>query len=200
MNDYLSEMLYALTSAYSRKDYDNCQQGLPMETNIGKLFSIFAWGLNFVEEELETIRLWINIDNALGSTLDRYGANYGVRRVSSDEDFYRLAIKTKIMSQLSGGDINTVLQTVSSLLGVEPSYIQLEEIYPAKIKVYVDQELISPERLKLVDGINSSIKRILAAGIGAQLYLCEHNNPRCDVIPLRTGILCHTHTTGEVIE
>ena len=43
-NKFLSKMLYALTSAYSRKDYDNVQLGLPLETNIGKLFSILAWG------------------------------------------------------------------------------------------------------------------------------------------------------------
>ena len=36
-NKFLSKMLYALTSAYSRKDYDNVQLGLPLETNIGKL-------------------------------------------------------------------------------------------------------------------------------------------------------------------
>lgn len=45
MKDYLSKMLNALTSAYSRKDYDNLRCGLSPETNIGKLFAVFAWGL-----------------------------------------------------------------------------------------------------------------------------------------------------------
>lgn len=103
-NKFLSKMLYALTSAYSRKDYDNVQLGLPLETNIGKLFSILAWGLETVEEQAELVRLWDDLDYASGSVLDRYGANFGVKRVSSDDRFYRLAIKVKIMAQLSGGD------------------------------------------------------------------------------------------------
>ena len=48
-------MLYALTSAYSRKDYDNHQQGRPLETSIGKLFSLFAWGLDIVQENAEDV-------------------------------------------------------------------------------------------------------------------------------------------------
>ena len=64
MRNYLSEMLYALTSAYSRKDYNNRRAGLPVETNIGKLFSILAWGLDSVEEQAELIKLWEDIDFA----------------------------------------------------------------------------------------------------------------------------------------
>ena len=48
MRDFLSEMLYALTSAYTRKDYDNRQRGSPLVTNRGKLLSIFACGLDTV--------------------------------------------------------------------------------------------------------------------------------------------------------
>ena len=95
-NKFLSKMLYALTSAYSRKDYDNVQLGLPLETNIGKLFSILAWGLETIEEQAELVRLWDDLDYASGSVLDRYGANFGVKRVSADDRFYRLAIKVKI--------------------------------------------------------------------------------------------------------
>ena len=69
---FLNKMLYALTSAYSRKDYDNVQLGLPLETNIGKLFSILAWGLETVEEQAELVRLWDDLDYASGSVLDRY--------------------------------------------------------------------------------------------------------------------------------
>ena len=106
-NKFLSKMLYALTSAYSRKDYDNVQLGLPLETNIGKLFSILAWGLETVEEQAELVRLWDDLDYACGSVLDRYGANFGVKRVSSDDRFYRLAIRVKIMAQLSRGAVQT---------------------------------------------------------------------------------------------
>ena len=116
MNKFLSKMLYALTSAYSRKDYDNVQLGLPLETNIGKLFSILAWGLETVEEQAELVRLWDDLDYACGSVLDRYGANFGVKRVSSDDSFYRLARKVKIIAQLPGGETATGSRDEAHLL------------------------------------------------------------------------------------
>ena len=85
MKNYLSEMLYALTSAYSRKDYDNHQQGRPLETNIGKLFSLFAWGLDIVQENAELVKQWDDLEAARGAVLDRYGANWGVQRFSESD-------------------------------------------------------------------------------------------------------------------
>lgn len=181
MRKYLSEMLYALTSAYSRKDYDNRQRDAPLETNIGKLFSLFAWGLDSVQEQAELVLLWDNIDNACGSVLDRYGANFGVKRISSDDRFYRIAIKVKVMSQLSGGDIDTVLTAAAALLDVENRDVFLEEIFPAKIALYVDQTLIARELLDLIEEIAWAIKRILATGVGMRLYLRTYRTYRLNL-------------------
>lgn len=187
MRNYLSEMLYALTSAYSRKDYDNRQQELPLETNIGKLFSILAWGLDSVEEQAELIRLWDDIDNARGAVLDRYGANFGVKRVSSDDRFYRLAIKVKFIAQLSGGDTDTVIRATGDLLEVDLSEVDFEDVFPAKIALYVDQNLIAKDRLELIEPIAQAIKRILAAGVGMRLYMRTYRTYRLDVTFLECG-------------
>ena len=40
---YLEKMLDMLTNAYNRRDLVNVQKGRPLETNIGKLFSLFAF-------------------------------------------------------------------------------------------------------------------------------------------------------------
>lgn len=180
-------MLYALTSAYTRKDYDNFKQGLPLETNIGKLFYILAWGLDSVQEQAELIKLWDDLDNAKGKVLDRYGANFGVQRVTSDDRFYRLAIKVKMMALLSGGDTDTVLTAAGTLLDVELSDVELEDVYPAKIALYVDMELLSQDRIELIEDIAYSIKRILAAGVGMRLYLRTYRTYRADLIFLRCG-------------
>jgi len=187
VSNYLSKMLYALTSAYSRKDYDNHKQDFPLETNIGKLFSILAWGFDSIEEQAELIRMWDDIDHARGAVLDRYGANLGVKRVSPDDLFYRLAIKVKVMAQLSGGDSDTVIKAASALLDVEPSDVLLEDVYPAKIALFVDQTLIRPELLALVEPIAYAIKRILAAGVGMRVYLRTYRTYRHDLIFLRCG-------------
>ena len=164
MRDFLTEMLYALTSAYSHKDYDNRRLGLPVETLIGKLFSVFAWGLDTVQEQAELIRLWDDIDHARGSVLDRYGANFGVKRFGADDRFYRLAIKVKLLAQLSGGDINTVLDAAASLLEIPVERIGLKELFPAKIGLDIQEADLSPETLEIIEDIMGLIKRILEIG------------------------------------
>lgn len=170
MRDYLREMVDALTSAYSKRDRDNLRLGEPVETNIGKLFSIFAWGLNMVQEQAELIKLWDDIDHAKGSVLDRYGANWGVKRYGASDAFYRLSIKVKVLAQLSGGDTDTVINAAAELLGVELTDILLVDVFPAKIKLFVDQDLLDEERLEMLEPIAWAIKRILAAGVGMWLY------------------------------
>lgn len=178
MRNYLSEMLYALTSAYSRKDYDNQQCGLPLETKIGKLFAVFAWGLDMVQEQAEKIKLWDNLDNACGSVLDRYGANFGVKRDGTTDDFYRLIIKVKVLSQLSGGDTDTVINAAAEPMDVGLTDILLEDVFPAKIALFVDQDLLSEDRMRLIEPIAQAIKRILAAGVGMRLYLRTYRTYR----------------------
>lgn len=186
MRDYLSEMLYALTSAYSRKDYDNHQQGKPLVTNIGKLFSLFAWGLSTVQEQADLVKLWDDIDHAKGRVLDRYGANWGVQRFSENDALYRLAIRVKVMSQLSGGDTDTVIRAAADLLGVENPDIEFEDNFPAKIALYVDWLLLTQERQDLIEPIAWAIKRILAAGVGMRIYVRTYHTYRFD-LPISHG-------------
>ena len=42
---YLGKMLDLLTGAYNRADVRNAHNSLPLETNIGRLFDTFSWGL-----------------------------------------------------------------------------------------------------------------------------------------------------------
>ena len=93
MINFLYKMLDALTSAYSSKDRTNLRLNSPIETNIGKLFSIISWGFDKVQEQSELIKLWDNIDNAKGEVLDRYGRNFGVQRLGATDRYYRLSIK-----------------------------------------------------------------------------------------------------------
>ena len=166
MRDFLTEMLYALTSAYSHKDHDNRRRGSPVETNIGKLFSVFAWGLNTVQEQADLIKLWDDLDYACGSVLDRYGANFGVKRFGADDTFYRLLIKVKLLSQLSGGDVDTVVRAASALFDVEEQDIFLKELFPAKIRILVDSSGLDGEHRALLPTIMRFFKRIIAAGVG----------------------------------
>ncbi len=179
-------MLYSLTSAYSHKDYDNNRQALPLQTNIGKLFSIFAWGLDLVQENAELVKLWDDLNNAKGAVLDRYGANWGVKRFNENDALYRLAIIVKVMAQLSGGDTDTVIKATAELLGVEYTDIEFADVFPAKIALYVDWLLLTQERQELIEPIAWSIKRIVASGVGMRLYVRTYRTYRYD-LPVHHG-------------
>lgn len=179
MNDrYLVQMLEMLTSAYDRRDLANTRHGRPLESNIGKLFSLLADGLEAIHRNAELVRLWDDLDRAEGAVLDRYGANFGVQRGAASDLLYRIFIRVKMMAQVSGGDDDTVIRASAELLGVAYEDICLEEVFPAKIALYVDQTLLSEERLELIDQIAYAIKRILAAGIGMRLYLRTYRTYR----------------------
>ena len=190
-------MLYALTSAYSRKDYDNHRQGLPLETNIGKLFSILAWGLNSVEEQAELVWLWDDLDNAQGSVLDRYGENFGVKRNGSIDPFYRLLIKVKMISLLSGGDIDTVINATASLFDIDPALVDLDEVYPAKVRVYVDEDVLDATRIQTAESIASVMKRIVAAGVGMKLFLRSRRS-YTQTVYINTGFAAHSRITARM--
>ena len=157
---YLSQMLEYLTGAYAR------------------LFGTLAWGLEIIHENADRLKLWDDIDNARGSVLDRYGANFGVARGGADDTFYRLLIKIKMIALLSGGDIDTIISAAASLFNVDVSEIEVRELFPAKIWIYVDEAVLDYERLEAAPLIAELMKRIAAAGVGTRVFLRTYHTAR----------------------
>lgn len=176
MKNYLSIMLDKLTSAYSLKDCENVKRELPIETNIGKLFSIFAWGLDLAQEQLDKILSWDDLDNACGTTLDRFGKNFGVSRDGADDWLYRQMIKIKMISQLFGGDIDAIITAASGLFNIDPAEIDLQEIFPASIWLYIDEDKINTEHMDAASQIKMLLKRITVAGVGAWIFLKNYRS------------------------
>lgn len=178
---YLEKMLDMLTDPYTHRDLQNVRKNRKLETNIGKLFSLLSDGFEVIHKNAELVRLWDDLENAEGAALDRYGANFGVQRGAASDALYRILIRVKILAQLSGGDGDTVIRAAGELLGVQFSDIELQDVYPAKVALYVDQILLSEERLALIDQIAVALKRILTAGVGLRLYLRTYRTYRYDL-------------------
>ena len=194
MTNILHYMLDMLTGAYAREDVQNAEKGRPMATNIGRLFSILSWGLEIVQEQAQKVKDWDDLNNAAGEVLDRYGANFGVARSGVEDPFYRLLIQIKLISQLSGGDIDTVTQAAATLLGVDLTQINLEEVFPAKVWVYVDMEALSAEQLEVIDAIAAMLKRIVSGGIGFRLFLRTDRRYKSSII-FASGFSSSSHIT-----
>lgn len=155
----LEKMLDKLTSAYNAKPY----------SFIGKLFSIFAGMLEQLLVTLDVIELWKDIDQASGSTLDRLGANFGVKRQGMNDVFFRIVIQTKVTALLSSGDINTIIEAVATLFGIDPSRVELKEVYPAKVEIGVHEVDLTDEKITAAPLIMQMAKRVLAAGVGLRI-------------------------------
>ena len=168
---YLHTMLDMLTGAYNRDDVRNAYSSLPLETNIGRLFNTLAWGLELVHDQSDKILLWDDLDNAQGAVLDRYGENFGVARDGAPDAFYRLLNKVKMKSLSSGGDIETVINAAATLFDIEPEQVDLDEVFPAKVWIYVDEADLEAEKIDTAELIAGVMKRIVAAGVGMRLFL-----------------------------
>ena len=120
-------------------------------------------------ETLGSIETSRNIDKAKGKSLDHLGANVGQFRIDEDDELYRLLIKTRIIANLSIGDIPTINEVMSVL--VKEIYLGLEEVWP------LDDDLNEPAAIKLHLGpLTKSIPyeiidRIKAAGVRVLIEL-----------------------------
>ncbi|MGG0757890.1 hypothetical protein ABE070_26450, partial [Brevibacillus laterosporus] len=70
-------------------------------SNIGKLFRIFYDEVQEIKQTFKKIERYRDIDEALGSTLDRIGKNLNQPRSHLGDDSYRVLLKTKIKRNTS---------------------------------------------------------------------------------------------------
>lgn len=80
------------------------------------LYYVLYGGYGEIEKGFASINDSRNIDKAQGETLDKLGANVGQFRYGEDDDLYRLLIKTRIIANLSIGDIPTINKIMSILV------------------------------------------------------------------------------------
>lgn len=164
------KMLEMLTSAYNRTDIVRLQKGELPETNIGKLFCLAGWGFDILLEQTERVRLWDDIDQMRGRVLERFGRDFGVERGEASDEIFRIMIKVKIISMLAGGNLDTLILAAANLFGVTPEDVRHEEVYPAKVYLYIDEDRLDEEHKNISDVIAGLMSRVKAAGVGLRIF------------------------------
>lgn len=167
---FAEKMLDMLTSAYNRTDIRRIQAGKMPITNIGRLFYLMGWGFDILRDQTEKVRLWDDIDVAQGIALDRIGANYGVVRGTASDEIYRVMIKVKILSMLAAGNLDTLISAAASLFGVTVNDVKCEEVFPAKVYLYINEDELDEEHKNVASIIADLMKRIKAAGVGIRIF------------------------------
>lgn len=99
---------------FNRMPSNYSQEG---QINNEKFHKVVYGELEEIKQVFKDIKTYQDLDKAIGKTLDNIGKNVLELRDTEDDELYRLFIKTKIMANLSKGDIETINQVATVLLG-----------------------------------------------------------------------------------
>ncbi|MFB7302628.1 hypothetical protein [Heyndrickxia sporothermodurans] len=109
----LKEMLKLLVDAITKSE----------DSNVGKLFSIADKQLTDINDTLNKMEEWIDIENAQGKALDEIGADINQPRGQASDEIYRVMIRGKKARALSDGTINQMIYSLSKTLDCDPKQI-----------------------------------------------------------------------------
>ncbi|GBF73043.1 hypothetical protein PA598K_01328 [Paenibacillus sp. 598K] len=113
----VKDMLRRFSDAYNKSP----------TSNLGKLIGILHGQLAQLDETLERVREWRDIDAAQGTTLDRIGTNIVQPRGAATDEVYRVLLKSKIARNLSKTDVNTIIRVLAIALDCDYSDIRIVE-------------------------------------------------------------------------
>lgn len=123
-------------------------------------YVLYGYGFDEMKKALEGVEDSRDISKASGKSLDYLGANVGQLRQGEDDERYRLLIKTRIIANLSMGDIPTINHILSTLIddkyfGLVEGFKELKE--PASF--LIDYDGFTNQDLDIL------ISRVKAAGV-----------------------------------
>jgi hypothetical protein len=96
-------------------------------SNLGKLIQTILEELQLIESTKDEVELQDELSNATGITLDKHGELVGQERGLFSDDIYRILIKSKIRQNLSGGDVNSIIEYIATFFQIPRENIQIDE-------------------------------------------------------------------------
>lgn len=132
-------------------------------------YVLYGYSYDEMEKALEGIEDSRDLKKASGKSLDLLGANVGQLRQGEDDERYRLLIQTKIIANLSMGDIPTINHVLTTLidekyLGLVEGFDELKE--PASF--LIDYNGFTNQDLDFL------ISRVKAAGVAYKTRRIYH--------------------------
>jgi hypothetical protein len=132
-------------------------------SNIYKLMQVFKEEMQELEDVYTQIRNMADIDQSYGAALRQQAINVGeTPRYDLDEVTFRRLVKSKIASNLSPADTNSMINYFSNVFGIDAALISIKE--PAAKTILV--EINAPVAQSLADEI---VIRLKAGGIIVQI-------------------------------
>lgn len=162
LNPVLQRFLDRLTD-----NYDKTENG-----NVHKLAQLTVYHIQENEDTLQTIGDWEDIDQAQGTTLDMHGKDVGQQRGQTNDEMYRVLIKSKILRNLSDGSINTIIDFIAFILQCDVTEIQVRELWSegkhATLHIEAPVAPISATGLS-INQFGTLINLVVAGGVRAEV-------------------------------
>jgi hypothetical protein len=128
--------------------------------NLKAILASFIEQAQGIEDMMQGFEPGLGLPTAIGQQLDNLGVTLGQPRQGVDDDTYRILLYTKIVQNFSEGNIETLIDIYSVLMG--SSTIILQEIYPAGFMMMA----IDPAPIGEEDLIALAIQEAKVAGVG----------------------------------
>ena len=144
--------------------------------NVYKLFSIISEEFQQIKATFDTISDWKNLDAAQGTTLDEIGVLVQEQRNGQNDEQYRLKLRFKMARNKSTADINSIISSLSLILGLPKKDITIyasDEPASYRLVFFIEKLQKSEITTNEVIGLAESIS---AAGVRVILEVQSPNN------------------------
>lgn len=177
----LKDMLKMLTDALTKNP----------ESNIGKILFVFNQQYEDIQNTLQTMQEWINVDKAEGKELDAIGADINQPRGLANDAQYRMMIRSKRARAQSDGTWNAIINTMAKTLnckttdlsfksviekgGTEPLALVIERI---PLKTVIDAQLTANQLIAFVEQVTPGDVRVAEANFeGTFRFSSKYDEP-----------------------
>lgn len=145
------------------------------QVNNEKFHQIIYGELAEIKQVFKDIKDYQDLDKAIGKTLENIGKNVLELRNTEDDELYRLFIKTKIMANLSKGDIETINEVATVLLG--DGFRGVQETWDKPLYNNEPAGLVLKMRNQFKELPFNAIDRTIAGGVGLKWILELKQDP-----------------------
>lgn len=98
-------------------------------SNLSKVFQILGSEIDMLTDTAKKVEQWRDIDKAEGKPLEQLAGNIDQQRGASTDEILRLLVKSKAARARSKGTVNDIINTIAVSLDVNPSLINISELY-----------------------------------------------------------------------
>lgn len=140
-------------------------------SNNYKLLKSEKISVDSLSKDISDLFEMLEIDNAIGATLDKYGEMVGQPRGIATDAQYRYMIRSKIMQNLSNGDYGSVLKALYMTFNCKPSEISIMESAKPCVVEVTKVPLVAIAKAGLnVKQTEQIIKRLIPVGVDIETF------------------------------